>query len=76
MLGWTGGTEIVTATGAILIGVALYQGYKGLSKMFLEDSNTARMGAQTQRAFTALGVFGHLARPKPSVPCFGTGSGA
>lgn len=62
VLEWTGGTTIIAGIGAILIGVALYEGYKGVSKKFLEDSNTAQMGAQTERAFTALGVFGHLAR--------------
>jgi hypothetical protein len=62
VLQWTGGTEIIAAIGAILIGVALYQGYEGVSKKFLEDSNTAQMSAQTRQAFTALGVFGHLAR--------------
>ena len=62
VLEWTGGTEIVAAIGAILIGVALYQGYAGLSKKFLEDSNTAQMSAGTERVFPALGVFGHLAR--------------
>ncbi len=62
VLEWTGGTTIVAVIGAALIGVALYQGYKGVSKSFLKDSNTSQMGAQTERAFTALGVFGHLAR--------------
>ena len=62
VLEWTGGTTIVAVIGSILVGVALYQGYKGVSRKFLEDSNTAQMGAQTERAFTALGVFGHLAR--------------
>jgi len=62
VLDWTGGTLIVGAVGAILIAVALYQGYKGLSKKFLEDSNTARMSHGVERAFTAIGVFGHLAR--------------
>ena len=62
VLEWTGGTTIIAGIGAILIGVALYEGYKGVSRKFLEDSNTAQMGAKTQRAFTALGVFGHLAR--------------
>ena len=62
VLEWTGGTTIVAVIGAILVGVALYQGYKGVSRKFLEDSNTSQMGARTERAFTALGVFGHLAR--------------
>lgn len=62
ILDWTGGTTIVAAIGAILIGVALYQGYTALSKRFLKDSNTAHMDRGVERAFTALGVFGHLAR--------------
>ncbi len=62
VLDWTGGTTIVGVVGAILIGVALYQGYKGLSKKFLEESKTEDMSYRVKRAFTAIGVFGHLAR--------------
>ncbi|MGI8506558.1 MAG: DUF1206 domain-containing protein [Solirubrobacteraceae bacterium] len=62
VLGWTGGVVIVAVAGAILIGVALYQGYKGVARKFLEDSKTAEMSREIERGFTALGVFGHLAR--------------
>jgi len=62
VLGWTGGTMIVGTIGVILIGVALYQGYCGLSRTFLKDSDTARMSRDVEHAFTAIGVFGHLAR--------------
>lgn len=62
VLDWTGGTTIVAAVGAILIGVALYQGYKGVSRKFLQDSKTWEMRRAVKRAFTAIGVFGHLAR--------------
>jgi hypothetical protein len=62
VLGWTGGTVIVGIAGAILIGVALYQGYKGVSRKFLDDSKTEEMSREVERAFTAIGVFGHLAR--------------
>jgi hypothetical protein len=62
VLDWTGGTEIVGVVGAILIGVALFQGYKGISKKFLNDSKTRDMSREVKRAFTAIGVFGHLAR--------------
>jgi len=62
VLAWTGGPEIVGVVGAVLIGVALYQGYKGVSKKFLEDSKSGQMSRAVRRAFTALGVFGHLAR--------------
>jgi hypothetical protein len=62
VLDWTGGTVIVGVAGAILIGVALYQGYKGLARKFLDDSKTEEMSREVRRAFTAIGVFGHLAR--------------
>jgi hypothetical protein len=62
VLNWTGGTLIVGVVGAILIGVALGQGYKGVSKKFLDTSKTAEMSREVKRAFTAIGVFGHLAR--------------
>ena len=62
VLGWTGGTVIVGVVGAILIGVALFQGYKGVSKRFLDDSKTRDMSRRVKRGFTAIGVFGHLAR--------------
>jgi Domain of Unknown Function (DUF1206) len=62
VLNWTGGTEIVGVVGAILIGVALGQGYKGVSKKFLDTSKTEEMSREVKRGFTAIGVFGHLAR--------------
>ena len=62
VLNWTGGTVIVGVVGAILIGVALGQGYKGVSKKFLDTSKTGEMSREVKRAFTAIGVFGHLAR--------------
>jgi hypothetical protein len=62
VLGWTGGTVIVGVVGAILIGVALLQGYKGVSKKFLDDSKIREMSRTVKRGFTAIGVFGHLAR--------------
>jgi hypothetical protein len=62
VLDWTGGTVIVGVVGAILIGVALFQGYKGVSKKFLDDSKAREMSREVKRGFTAIGVFGHLAR--------------
>lgn len=62
VLDWTGGTEIVAAVGAVLIGVALAQGYKGVARKFLDTSKTGEMSRQGKRAFTAIGVLGHLAR--------------
>jgi hypothetical protein len=62
VLGWPAGTWLVGAAGVAFLGVALYQGYKGISKKFLDDSKTAEMSPGGKRAFTAIGVFGHLAR--------------
>lgn len=62
VLGWTGGSVIVAVAGGVLIGVALYQGYKGLAREFIEESNTATMNWRLRRAYEAAGVFGHLAR--------------
>lgn len=62
VLGWPGGTVLVIIAGLVLIGVAGYQAYKGLKCKFLEDSKTEEMGPAVERAFTVLGVVGHLAR--------------
>ena len=62
VLGWPGGQLLVGATGAVLIGVGLWQGYVGVRRKFLEETRTDRMGQAYRKAFTGLGVFGHLAR--------------
>jgi hypothetical protein len=62
VLDWPAGKVIVVIVGLILIGVALNQAYMGISRKFLEDSKTEEMSSEVKRAFTAIGVFGHLAR--------------
>ncbi|MGA9857660.1 MAG: DUF1206 domain-containing protein [Solirubrobacteraceae bacterium] len=62
ILGWPGGPVIVGIIGVVLVGVGLYQGYKGLSRSFLRSSQTGRMSRRGERVFTAVGVVGHLAR--------------
>jgi hypothetical protein len=62
VLGWPGGTWLVAIAGLIIIGVAIDQGHKAIKKKFLEQSKTAEMSDGVRHAFTALGVFGHLAR--------------
>ena len=62
ILGWPGGPVIVALAGLVVLGVAVYQGHKGIAKKFLEDSDTGRMSRGTRTAFTALGVVGHVAR--------------
>ncbi len=62
VLGWSGGTVLVTIAGVALIGVAVYQAYKGLGRKFLEDAKTGEMSPSVRKAYTALGVFGLVAR--------------
>ena len=62
VLGWPGGPVLVAIAGLVVIGVGVYQGYKGLSRKFEEESNTQRMGRGARTVFTALGVTGHVAR--------------
>jgi hypothetical protein len=62
VLDWAGGPWLVGIAGVVLIGVAAYQVHKGLTEKFLDDSKTGQMSRGVQRAFTALGIFGHLAR--------------
>jgi hypothetical protein len=62
VLGWSGGRYIVGAAGVLLLGVGLYQGYKGLSRKFMQDEKTDRMSPTVRRWFERIGVLGHLAR--------------
>jgi uncharacterized protein DUF1206 len=62
VLGWPGGPWIVGAVGVALIGVGLYQGYRGVTKDFLEDSKTERMGPRIRSWIEWIGTFGHLSR--------------
>src|SRR5581483_3709800 len=48
VLGWPGGTWLVGIAGAALIGVGLFQGYRGLSKEFLKDSKTEEMSTRVR----------------------------
>jgi Domain of Unknown Function (DUF1206) len=62
VLGWSGGTVIVGIAGAVLIGVAAYQLYKGVAQKFLDDAKTGEMSSGVRKGYTALGVAGHCAR--------------
>ena len=62
VLDWPGGQILVIIAGVILIGVAVDQAIKGIKKKFLEKSHTERMSEKVEKTFTAMGVFGHLAR--------------
>jgi hypothetical protein len=62
VLGWPAGTWIVGIAGVVLIGVALYQGYRGITKKFLDESKVEEMGPEMKKWISRLGTFGHLAR--------------
>lgn len=62
VFGWPGGTWLVAIAGAVLIGIGLYQGYRGLTKDFLKDSKTAQMSPRVRNWIEWIGSFGHLAR--------------
>ena len=61
-LGWPAGTWIVGIAGAVFVGVGLYQGYRGISGDFLNDSKTEEMSPGTRKWIEWIGSFGHLAR--------------
>jgi len=62
VLGWSGGTVIVGLAGSLLLGVGLYQGYKGLTAKFIDETATEKMGPKIRSAYQGLGVFGHISR--------------
>jgi Domain of Unknown Function (DUF1206) len=62
VLGWPAGTWLVGIAGAVFVGVALYQGYRGISRDFLSDSKTEEMSRSTRKWIEWIGVMGHLAR--------------
>lgn len=62
VLGWPGGQVLVVIAGLVMIGVGVDQARKGVKREFLEDSKTEQMSESVERAFTYLGIFGHLAR--------------
>jgi len=62
VLGWPGGQWLVGVAGAVLIVVACYQAYRGVSREFLDDSKQERMRPLARRVFTAAGIVGHLSR--------------
>jgi fumarate reductase subunit D len=62
VLGWPGGVWLVGIAGGIVIGIALYQLYRGLATDFLKDAKTEQMGETTKRLYTWIAIVGHVAR--------------
>ncbi len=62
VLGWPGGPWIVGAVGLVMIGVALYQAYKGITQKFLDDSKTEEMSPAVRKWIGRVGTVGLVAR--------------
>ena len=62
VFGWPAGAWIVGIAGGVMIGVALYQGYRGITKRFLDDSKVQEMRPRVKEWISRLGAIGHLAR--------------
>jgi Domain of Unknown Function (DUF1206) len=62
VFGWPAGAWIVGIAGGVMIGVALYQGYRGVTKKFLDDSKVEEMPPRVKEWIGRLGLIGHLAR--------------
>jgi Domain of Unknown Function (DUF1206) len=59
---WPGGAWILAAAGVVMIAVAGYQGYRGVTRSFLKDSKTEEMSPEMKRWITGIGTIGHLSR--------------
>ena len=62
VLGWPGGPWLVGIAGLVIIAVGLEQGYKGVTRKFMDKADTGRMSDAVEKAYTGFGVFGHVAR--------------
>ncbi len=62
VLGWPAGTWLVGIVGVAVAAVGLFQGYRGVSREFLDDSKTEEMSAAARRWMATLGTVGYLAR--------------
>src|SRR5262245_22821559 len=49
-LGWPAGPWLVAIVGTVLIGIGLYQGYRALSRDFLEHAKVEQMGSRVRDA--------------------------
>jgi Domain of Unknown Function (DUF1206) len=62
LFGWPGGRWLVGAAGLVIIGVGLWNVYRGLSKKFEDKWQTGGMSAEARTWGGRIGVAGHLAR--------------
>ena len=62
VLGWPGGEWLVGIVGVVVIGVGLWNGYRGIGGKFKEDLETAKMSAAEERWTSRTARIGLLAR--------------
>jgi Domain of Unknown Function (DUF1206) len=62
LLSWPAGTWLVGIAGAVVIGVGLWNAYRGLSRKFEDRWRTGEMGGGARTWGGRVGVVGHLAR--------------
>lgn len=59
---WPAGRWLVGIAGFVMIGVALYQAVRGITRSFLDDDKTGEMPPAVKTTMTAMGTVGHVAR--------------
>jgi len=62
VLAWPAGRWLVSAAGFAMLGVAFYQGHRGLTKKFLDDTKVNEMSPLTRTWITIIGTVGLVAR--------------
>jgi len=62
VLKWPGGTWIVGVVGVVLVGVALWNLYRGVARKFEDKWRVARLTPAVRRWGARAGVVGHVAR--------------
>jgi hypothetical protein len=59
---WPAGRWLILVAGLVILGVAVYQFIRGVTKKFLKDDKTERMGHAMKTWITWAGLVGHVAR--------------
>ena len=62
VFGWPAGAWIVGIAGAVVVGIGLYQAYRGVTNDFLEDTKTEEMSAGVKTWIRWVGILGYVAR--------------
>lgn len=62
LLSWPAGTWLVGVGGAVVIGVGLWNAYRGVTHKFEQKWRTGEMGAAARRWGGRVGLAGHVAR--------------